>query len=211
MRIVVLVLFLAGCSGVQVPPESEVLPELVYHTPLPSTPEHWSEHQRSLVVLFHVDQAGKVIEARFVNSTGDRIWEERALAEMKLWEFTPARMHEKDIPAWIRLPIHIQSSAPKPMWLEELSSENSWCADSAYSLLEAGFGIDLVLQRLSVVDPHVQHNVLGEIDIRRYSARIQSELSKIRVRECTKPLLLGRRYVVFRRLPGNDSEPSTNR
>ena len=201
MKTILLVAILfAGCTFFSETPNADRMPQLVFRTALPMVPSDWADSHPRLEVLFHISNSGEVIDARFVNSTGNDSWEANALKEMKQWRFSPAHLGPDSISVWVRVPIAVRYTDPKLVFLAQLICTDQTCADSAYRLLEAGRQFDLIGQELTLAGFSAYERIVGETDIHVYSKEVQKELQKLKEDDFTAPIRVGESFVIFKRL-----------
>ena len=74
-------------------------------------------------------------------------------------------------------------------------------ADSLYALLIAGASFDSLARQFSVSDSRDRGGIIGEIDIHTLPWHVSQKVATLRKGEITKPLKLGRQYVIYKRLP----------
>ncbi len=197
---VVVASIFAGCAFFSETQNPDILPQVIYRTPLPMVPSDWSDSQPKMEVIIHVSRTGEVITAKFADPSGYDTWETKALEEMKQWRFSPARLGQESVSVWVRLPMTIRFMDQKVMFLAELVCIDRSCADSAYQLLESGYPFEAVVERLPGAANGTYEKTIGETDIRVYSRELQKELGQLKESTYTKPIRIGDSFVIFKRL-----------
>lgn len=201
--LVAVVLLCTGCALYPEAQKPDVVPELVFRTPLPVVPAEWSASPPKIELLIHISKCGEVTDARFVQATGDDGWESNALMEVRQWRFSPARVGHDSVSVWIRMPVSIKVTDVRLMDLIQLVCTQRAAADSAYHLLLSGNAFETIAGTLAVMDPAIRVRRIGKTDIRSYPETIRTELARLQVHEFTPPLSLGSVFVIFKRLPRN--------
>ena len=62
-----------------------------------------------VVVLFYIDETGRVLDTRVARSSGSEPLDEAALRVADVYEFTAALNRDDPVPVWIQLPVTFQS------------------------------------------------------------------------------------------------------
>ncbi len=198
--LVVVVFLLSGCTSLQPPEAPETLPQLVYQVPLPPWPTSAVDRDITLDLKIYVNSDGSVRDAVLLTPSGFRNWDASALQEIRKWRFSPAVDRGKPIPLWIRQTVRIHFEVPMFMPLAEFVCTGAALADSVYRLLKSGEPFELLAKQFSVVTSRERGGVLGKVDVRTFPAEIRRELAKLRDGEFTGPLVLGQRYIIYKRL-----------
>jgi TonB family protein len=192
--LLVVLLVFAGCAvtqQIEVPAEQV---ELISATPLPPLKSISYAGGVKLSLLLHVVQDGTIESAKMLGSSGDDQWDSLALRSIKQWRFSAPRRDSVPTDVWVRQPVIVQVQEPIVMTVGELISADLHEADSLYALLEKGHALDTLFKHTP-----------GAVDIFIYPQRVRDQLKKLREGEITRPLRVGDKYVIYKRLPKNVS------
>jgi TonB family protein len=198
--VVAILILLSGCKSLELPEAPETLPQLVYQAPLPPWPESSLLRELRLDLEIYVGTDGLVRDAVLITPTVFSEWNRRALEEVRKWRFSPAMARGKPVPLWIRQTVRVQFEQPMVMVLAEIAVSEAALADSLHRLLESGVPFDTLARRFSVAASRELGGVLGEIDVRTLPNEVRRELVKLQEGEFSEPLVLGQRYVIYKRL-----------
>lgn len=199
--IILFTIFVSGCIPPQTAEEPDTFPILIHQEPLPPFPVSFNVPEVRLEVKLYVKENGDVGDVEILTSSGNRAWDREAEACITGWKYTPAQTKGKPVGLWIRQIMVLQFRERFSMNLAEIVCRNQPTADSAYSMLETGLEFPSVAQRMSVSGTRTRGGELGSIDIRTYPLDIQDRLKKLGLGEYSRPLKLGDRFVIFRRMP----------
>lgn len=197
-------LLLMGCATVQLPESSGSFPVLIYQVPLPGYDRITNLTDLRIELKLHIAKDSTVQEVIFLSSNTDPRWEASAIEEIRKWRFLPAMQNGVAVPVWIRQSILIRPSKPVQMSLSEIASPNRNESDSIYSLLMMGQNFDSLARSVSIAPTRAQNGRLGNVNIRSYPYHIQRELEKLTIGDITPPLLLGRSYLIFKRIKSEE-------
>jgi TonB family protein len=198
--IVLAALLLCGCASFELPDASYSLPEVVYQSSLPPWPFHTDNVSLSLTFKVHVAADGTVSNALLETPSGSKEWDSLALAQVRNWRYSPALMNGQPTALWLRQTIMIHFDKPLYMTIAELTCAEREMADSVYALLVSGASFDSLARQFSVSDSRERGGVVGEMDLHTLPMRISKEVAALHRGEVTKPLKLGRQYVIYKRL-----------
>lgn len=201
--ILLLVVFLAGCTASKQVDLSTEPPELISLTSLPSRPSYFIERGLRLEVLMHVLEDGTVEYAELRGSSGDVEWDSLAVQAIKKWRFAAARRNGVPVDIWIRQSITVQFEEPIRLVLAEIACSSSRQADSLYALLENGASFDSLVSQSAGSTSGIRGSVLGTVDITLYPPHVRDELKKLSSGRITRPLRVGDRYFIYKRLKGD--------
>jgi TonB family protein len=192
-------LLLVGCAG-NVVQNSLTQPQLLQTSKLPPiTPDIYSPNF-SLEAEMLVDENGNVSFARLIDSTGNRSWDSQAVASLKEWKFTPARLNDRPVKTLIRRKIKVNFGNPVYMNLAQIICSTSIKADSAYRALRSGEDFHTVSKKYAINSSEQHPSLLENVDVNCYPEDVQEALINIDVDEFTKPVHYGENYVIFKRL-----------
>jgi len=194
-----LAIVLAGCSAVQQTETPLERPELIKSAPLPPVtsivPGGGMKFEVSILVL----KDGSVGDVRLLQSGGDPDWDSLALRTIMKWQFIPARRAGRPADLWIHQPLLVQLRDPVIRNLAELVCDTEQAADSLYSLIENGEDFDSLLRHAGQTRGDFS-GLLGTVDISGYAPHLKDRLLKLKEGEVSRPLRLGNRFVIYKRL-----------
>ena len=201
MRLIVLAaLLLCGCATFESTDPGYSLPEVTYQSSLPPWPYHTNNVSLNMTFRIHVAIDGTVNEAYIETPSGSKEWDALAMAEVRKWRYSPALMNGKPTALWLRQTITMHFDKPLLMNIAELACPEQTLADSLYVLLRAGASFDSLAREYSVADSRARGGIVGEMDLHTLPMRISREVATLHRGEFTKPLKLGRQYVIYKRL-----------
>ena len=192
-------LFLMGCTSMELR-NNGTAPKLLIQSPLPPFPETLTRPVFVLETVLFIMEDGTVGKTRMLKGSGDVTWDSLALASMKQWRFTPARMDNKPVGSWFHMQSTLRFANPQLMNLAEILCTTEEEADSIYDLIDQGQSFNELAMRYSVDPSREMSGMLGEVDINLYPENIRNPLSKLLIDHYTKPLQYGDLYAIFKRL-----------
>lgn len=198
--IVLAALLLCGCATFELPDTSYSLPEVTYQPSLPPWPFHTDNASLNLTFKVHVSVDGSVNNALIESSSGSKEWDSLALAQVRKWRYSPALMNGQPTALWLRQSITLRFDKPLFMMIAELTCPERALADSLYAMLIAGASFDSLARQFSVSDSREHGGLVGEMDIHTLPIYISKEVGTLHSGEISKPLKLGRNYVIYKRL-----------
>jgi len=198
--ILLLLILLSGCTASKQVDLSTEAPELISLAPLPARPSYFVDRGLRLEVLMHVMKDGTVEHAELRNSSGDAEWDSLAVQAIKKWRFAAARRSGAPVDIWIRQQITVQFEDPVRLVLAELACTSQRQADSLYALLQAGADFDTLARQLSGSATGGRGGELGTVDAMMYPPHVRDELKKLSPDGTTRPLRVGDRYYIYKRL-----------
>jgi TonB family protein len=198
--IILAALLLCGCATFEPHDPSYSLPEVVYQSSLPPWPFHTQNVSLSMTFKIHVAVDGTVNDAIIETPSGSKEWDAVALTEVRKWRYSPALMNGQPAALWLRQTITMHFDKPLFMNIAELACPEETLADSLYVLLRAGASFDSLARQFSVSDSRARGGVVGEMDLHTLPMRVSREVATLHRGEITKPLRLGRQYVIYKRL-----------
>jgi TonB family protein len=201
--VVIAAFFLCGCASTQPSSLPDVFPELMVQTPLPAWPAPVLNNEVTLQLKLRIARDGSVLYASFVHPTGYEEWDTAALAEIRKWRFSPALVDGQPVAIWIRQQVRVQFENPNFMMLAELVCPENGLADSLYTLLSSKVPFDSLARKYSISSSRDKGGVLGEMDLRSLPFSVRRELATLRANEFTRPMVIGGRFVIYKRLPPN--------
>jgi TonB family protein len=197
--IIGLLLFLAGCTGVQMLDTAVPRQELMSVSSVPAfAPGGFSGHLK-LKAMFRVLSDGTVAEVVLLNSSGSSEWDSAAVDSMKQWRFTTLLNNDDSLGHWIRYSLVVITEEPMVMVLGEIAIAGKQKADSLYALLASGVEFDSMAKQIGTGSPSAQCRFLGETGIARFPQSVRDELRKLRMNDFTRPLKRGDSYVIYMR------------
>jgi TonB family protein len=198
--IVIAALLLCGCASFEPPDISYTLPELVNQVSLPQWPYPPSAVSLTFTFRVHIAADGTVSEAVIETRSGSNEWDSLAVGQVRKWLYSPAIVNGYPRSIWIRQTVSVLFEKPLLMRLAELVCPERSLADSLYALLAAGAPFDSLARKYSNSLTREHGGIVGEVDIHTYPNRIRQELSHLRSGQITKPLTLGRQFVIYKKM-----------
>jgi TonB family protein len=194
-----LLFVLAGCSAIQQTDSPIQPPQLVKSASLPPIVSRIPEGGMRLNVMILVLEDGTVGNAKFIESSRDPDWDSLALHSIMEWEFLPARREGMPVKLWVRQPLLVQLRDPIVRMLAGLVSATREEADSLSLLLEHGMTFDTLLRQALQVSGE-RSGTIGPVDISLYAPHLRDELLKLREGEVSRPVRIGNRFIIYKRL-----------
>lgn len=201
MKFIVLVaVLLYGCATFELPDTSYSLPEVINQSPLPPWPFHTDNVTLILTFKIHVSANGTVDNAIIETPSGNAKWDTLALTQVRSWRYSPALMNGQPTPLWLRQTVSLRFDQPLIMAIAELTCPDQVMADSVYSMLMVGASFDSLARQFSSSETRNRGGIIGELDLHTLPLKIYREVGKLQSGQFTKPLKLGRQFVIYRRL-----------
>ncbi len=198
--IVLAALLLCGCATFEQQDPSYSLPEVTYQPSLPPWPFHTNNATLNLTFKVRVATDGSVTNALIETPSGSGEWDSLALSQVRKWRYSPATMNGEPAALWLRQSISVHFDKPLLMEIAELSCPERALADSLYEMLVTGASFDSLARLFSVSDSRDRGGVLGEMDLHALPMHISRVVASLHMGEISKPLKLGRHYVIYKRL-----------
>jgi TonB family protein len=197
---VIVALLLLGCAASEPPDVNYTAPTLLSQTPLPSWPYANVVPDLELTVKIRIDTGGSVKNVLLLTSSGDHLWDSLAASEIYAWRYAPATANGQTIPMWIQQTMQVQFEPPMLLPLAEIVCNDAAMADSIYALLVGGRSFDSLAGQFSVAPSRTHGGRLGSVDLRTLPQHIRASIQRLEKAGITKPLELGRQYVIYKRL-----------
>lgn len=198
--ILVAAFLLCGCATVEQANVPDTLPQLIEQEPLPPWPFRTISEQVNLEIKVRIDSGGSVKDVSFLTPSLDKEWDALALEKIRKWKFSPATVNGRPVTLWIRQTIHLRFEEPSYLRLAEIVCPDQRTADSVYALLDAGAPFDSLARVFSTSGSRTQGGFRGDVDLRTLPLFVRHELQNVRTDHISSPILLGRNYVIFKRL-----------
>jgi hypothetical protein len=196
---VFLMVLIAGCTAIQLTENSIQPPELVKSFPLPPIVSDMPGGRLKFTVMLLVLKDGTVGKVSLPESLYDPEWDSLAIHSIMKWQFNPALQDGKPVDLWLRQPLVVQFRDPIIRNLAGLISGTEREADSLYALLEHGLNFDTLLKHAVQVSGE-RSSSIGAVDISVYARTLRGELLKLREGDVSRPLRIGNRFVIYKRL-----------
>lgn len=196
--LLLIILLLSACSTTK--PDNGY-PELVSVTQIPAYPDDIEEV--TLRIAFHVDTDGSVIESHLLNSSGDESWDAALADSIQKWQFNNFSSEES---FWFTQSIKGIFLKPTLLNMKELAFQDKADADSIHHILRRADFYEVLLQLYDDPDLNVRITKHTNKDIASYTKRVRDQLHSLRLNQHTKPLKVGNEFVIFRRIPEDESE-----
>jgi TonB family protein len=201
MKFIILALIvLCGCASFELADTGYSLPEIVNQSPLPPWPFHTDNVSLVLKFKIHISGDGTVDNAIIETPSGNKEWDALALTQIRTWRYSPALMDGRPTSLWLRQSITLHFDKPLIMEIAELICPDQTLADSLYSLLITGSSFDSLARQFSSSESSSRGGNVGVIDLHTLPVKIYQEVAKLQGGQVTKPLKLGRQFVIYKRL-----------
>ncbi len=210
-RIMLLLLLslLIGCGTGTETESSIVPPELVTLSPLPPYRAPSVRPSIKLDMLILVTKEGLVEDAKLQGSSGDPEWDSLALKAVRQWQFTPPTRNGQPTDLWIRQQVTVQFQEPILLTLAEIICSTQQDGDTLYQMLEQGADFAALARQTGRSPSNAPDGYLGTVDISLYPPQVREALRSLSVGETTKPIRLGAKYVIFKRMSSPASQAET--
>jgi TonB family protein len=205
LTLLLLFLVLIGCSS-----RKEIIiavdkkPELLNREPLPPFNGKWKTNKFTLETKLLISKKGNVEGVDLLSSSGDQIWDETAIKQIKNWKYSPAILAGDSIEVWIRQSIKISVIDNFKVHLAEIVCNSLMETDSVYFKIKDGIEFGVVAHQYSKSLSAKNLGDLGIVDIRNYSYTVQEQLAELAVNSISKPIKIADRYYIFKKLPSNN-------
>jgi TonB family protein len=193
-------LLLAGCTSPPAEVRVDRYPILIESTPLPAAPSWFRRNELILDLRIYVAADGSVRDLEWIESSNDKDWDADARDAILKWKYQPALEGGKPIAIWVRNTVKVQFEEPVTFPLAEIVCPNGEVADSVYALLAGGRGFADLAREVSVGSDRANGGYRGLTNIGIFPVAIREVLRKLKEGEITKPLRLGDRFVIYKRL-----------
>jgi TonB family protein len=194
-----LLFLLAGCSAIQLTDTPIQPPELVKGASLPPIVSFVPRGGMKFDVMILVLKDGTVGSVQLLESSGAPDWDSLASRSIAQWEFNPARREGMPVELWIHQPLRVQLRDPINRTLAGLASATEEEADSLNLLLEHGIAFDTLLRHTAQASGDRSASP-GFIDISVFAPRLRDELLKLREGDVSRPIRIGNRFIIYKRL-----------
>lgn len=193
-------LILFGCSSITHDTRITSMPTLLTSTELPTIPRQVKSSEFYITVKMLVNEKGEIVKAQLLNGLGIAEWDSTALREIKKWKYEPAKVDGTPVSLWLIQKIKIQVESPYYMTLAEIVCDNYEDAEFVYSKLLEGEEFYDLASKYSKSKSKSVGGIIGKKDVNLYPIHISQALKNLSVDQYTKPLLMGKQYVIFKRL-----------
>jgi TonB family protein len=196
--ILIAAILLCGCATLEAPNAPDTFPQLVQQEPLPPWPFPAAEQEVVLDIKIRIDTNGSVKDVSFLTPSLNREWNALALEKIRRWKFSPALLDGRPVALWIRQRLRMRFEEAAYLRLAEIVCSNQQTADSVYALLDNGAPFDSLATAFSVSDSRTKGGFLGDVDLRTLPLFVRYRLQKLSLNDYSRPLPLGRNYVIFK-------------
>jgi TonB family protein len=201
MFVIIAALLLCGCASLQPPDSAITYPEVLSEAPLPAWPFRTNAPEIVLTIKVRVGNDGSVKDALLMTGSGSEEWDSLALAQIRKWRYSPARVDGQPFALWVRQTVRMRFEQPLFMVIAELACSDRSLADSLYVLLRSGMPFDSLARQFSVSMTRDRGGMLGEINVRTLPYQVRRDVAQLHEGEITRPLELGNQFVIYKRLP----------
>lgn len=192
-----------GCATTHPVELPDRLPQLIEQEPFPPMSDALFRTHHDFDLKLQIEDDGTVLRAEILNPTADSEWDSLAVSRVRRWKFSPAMHAGRPMRMWITFKASVKCEDPVFVDLAEIVLADAALADSAYALLIAGEDFEQLVSRFSVSQSKTVRGYLGAVDIHRYAEDVQKALLRLKESDITKPLAMGKRYTIFKRLRWN--------
>ena len=196
--IILLLGLLAGCSSTRETTYSAI-PQLLIQSPLPDISNNIFRPNFSIHMLLLIDKYGNVEQVKLLSTSGDAKWDSLATASITRWKYSPARIGDTAVPAWIRQTAFIEFINPLYMKLEEILCKNQDIADSVYAELLKGEDFGNLAKKYSIAASAKNGGIIGKVNINQYPQDIRKTIVSLEKDGITKPMKYGDNYIIIKR------------
>ena len=144
---------LSGCKGSEeLTSQYDTLPKLREHTP-PAYPEKFllAQEDAAVLVRMRINDAGNVVSASVVKSSGSTELDQAALNAVKTWKYYPATKDGKPVPIVVEQKVELSSKPFESVTFSEIVVGSRDLADSLWNLLDAGADFSQIAKKFSEV------------------------------------------------------------
>ena len=176
-------------------------PELLEPTPLPPLPERFHNPEITFDVRIRVAPDGSVADVNWLKLVVDREWDGLAEREIRKWKFSPVVTAVQPAGLWILQKVRVVIGERVRLVLGQITVTTAATADSVFDVLVQGADFEDVARTVSVDSFAVSGGYRGETDVRFLAPKIQEGLLLLQGSDITRPIKLGKEFVIFELLP----------
>ena len=206
MKLLIIILLmglLAGCSSTRQTIYSDV-PHLLIQYPLPDVSSKIYKSNFSVSMLIYISKDGNVEDVKILGSSGDRNWDSLAIKAILNWKYSPAKIKNEPVPAWIRQTAFLEFRNPVFMHLGEILCKNKDEADTVYSALREGADFGILAEKFSAALSAKDSGNIGTVNINQYPEDIRKFISPLEIDDFTVPIVFGDNYIIIKRYKDTD-------
>ncbi len=147
----VLLTYVSGCKSSEETAQGyDTLPKLLEHTP-PVYPEKFllGKEDASVLLRLRINEAGNVVGASVLKTSGDTALDQAALVAVKDWKYSPALQGGKPVPIAIQQEVRFSLKPLESLTFYEIVVSRKDLADSLWSLLDRGVDFTEIAKRFS--------------------------------------------------------------
>lgn len=189
-----------GCSSIKHDTSLSNMPLLLESNELPAIPQRIINYDFYLNFKMLVNEKGEVVKAILVDGLGIPEWDSSALDSVKKWKYDPARVDGTPVKLWLIQKVKVQIENPYYLTLSEIMCDSYDEALIVISKLSEGGDFGELAVKYSKDSSRDRYGFIGKKDINLYPPHISRELKKLSANQYSQPLLLGKKFVVFKRL-----------
>jgi len=200
-RSVVFCLLFLGCASSVPPSYLDETPRLIETTSLPPLPTSIVyRNEIILEVKLHVGADGTVRDLIWVASSRNKEWDSLAANRIMTWKYNPASKEGKNVPIWVRQSVKVVTVEAEALLLREIVCLERAIADSVYAMLKVGADFAELARKFSISETAKEGGYRGKLNLAVFPLTIRDRLSRLGNEEVTEPLLLGSKYVIYKRV-----------
>ncbi|NMB83239.1 MAG: TonB family protein [Ignavibacteria bacterium] len=200
LAVLLCLIFTFGCSSVKYDNKISSMPVLLERTELPTIPPDVTSSEFYLTVKMMVNEKGEVAKVVLLNGLGMPEWDSSAVKSIKRWKYEPAKVDGTPINLWLVQKVKVQVETPLYLPLSEIVCDSYDQAEFIMSKLSEGEDFGELALKYSKDTSKSRNGYIGKKDINLYPANISRVLRNLSINQHTKPLQIGKQYVIFKRM-----------
>jgi len=199
-----LFLLASGCTVFQPDESTLIQPTLLKQSELPPLRETITNNYFEFYCEMMIDTNGNVLRARILNGTNDPVWDSLAVLSLMDWKYTPAIYGGHTINLLVRRKVKVVYAEPRYISLAEIQCNSRKDADKVYTELLNGIDFTSLVLKYSTSDSKTKNGLIGNVNLKHFSADISFAISKLNEGEFTKPLNYGEHFIIYKRMKLNN-------
>lgn len=200
LAVLLCLIFTFGCSSVKYDNKISSMPVLLEQTELPTIPPDVISSEFYLTVKMMVNEKGEVAKVVLLNGLGIPEWDSTAVKSIKRWKYEPAKVDGTPVNLWLVQKVKVQVETPLYLSLSEIVCDSYDQAEIVMSKLRDGEDFGELALKYSKDVSKSRNGYIGKKDINLYPVNISRVLRNLSINQYTKPLQMGKQYVIFKRM-----------